>query len=367
MSSRVIPIKAATKTVPLVGEIRRDETHWIDSRGRPLRDVRISITDRCNFRCRYCMPKEKFEKDHCFLSHTEVLSFEEIIRLGRIFAANGVEKIRLTGGEPLLRKGIEFLIEELSKLKTWNGKPLDVAVTTNGAALSAKAKSLAAAGLKRLTVSLDAMDPQIYKDLNDVNFPIEKTLAGIQAAKDAGIPSIKINVVVKRGVNEKELIKIAEHFKGTGIIVRYIEFMDVGTSNGWRLDDVIPSRQIVEEINRVYPIEPLDPNYTGEVATRWAYKDGSGELGFISSVSEPFCKECSRIRLSVDGKLYKCLFATEGFDIRQMLRGGASDEEIEEAIGRIWTTRDEHYSEIRTEKTVKARAGQRIEMSYIGG
>ena len=278
-----------------------------------------------------------------------------------------VEKIRLTGGEPLLRKGIEFLIEELSKLKTWNGKPLDVAVTTNGAALSAKAKSLAAAGLKRLTVSLDAMDPQIYKDLNDVNFPIEKTLAGIQAAKDAGIPSIKINVVVKRGVNEKELIKIAEHFKGTGIIVRYIEFMDVGTSNGWRLDDVIPSRQIVEEINRVYPIEPLDPNYTGEVATRWGYKDGSGELGFISSVSEPFCKECSRIRLSVDGKLYKCLFATEGFDIRQMLRGGASDEEIEQAIGRIWTTRDEHYSEIRTEETVKARAGKRIEMSYIGG
>ena len=290
MSSRVIPIKAATKTVPLVGEIRRDDTHWIDSRGRPLRDVRISITDRCNFRCRYCMPKEKFEKDHCFLSHTEVLSFEEIIRLGKIFAANGVE-----------------------------------------------------------------------------NFPIEKTLAGIQAAKDAGIPSIKINVVVKRGVNDKELIKIAEHFKGTGIIVRYIEFMDVGTSNGWRLDDVIPSRQIVEEINRVYPIEPLDPNYKGEVATRWGYKDGSGELGFISSVSEPFCKECSRIRLSVDGKLYKCLFATEGFDIRQMLRGGASDEEIEQAIGRIWTTRDEHYSEIRTEETVKARAGKRIEMSYIGG
>ena len=339
----------------------------IDGFNRTIDYIRLSVTDRCNLRCRYCMPKEKFEKDHCFLSHTEVLSFEEIIRLGKIFAANGVEKIRLTGGEPLLRKGIEFLITELSKLKTWNDKPLDVAVTTNGAALSAKAKSLAAAGLKRLTVSLDAMDPQIYKDLNDVNFPIEKTLAGIQAAKDAGIPSIKINVVVKRGVNEKELIKIAEHFKGTGIIVRYIEFMDVGTSNGWRLDDVVPSLQIVEEINRVYPIEPLNPNYTGEVATRWGYKDGSGELGFISSVSEPFCKECSRIRLSVDGKLYKCLFATEGFDIRQMLRGGASDEEIEDAIGRIWTTRDEHYSEIRTEETVKARAGKRIEMSYIGG
>lgn len=241
-------------------------------------------------------------------------------------------------------------------------------MTTNGAALSAKAKSLAAAGLKRLTVSLDAMDPQIYKDLNDVNFPIEKTLAGIQAAKDAGIPSIKINVVVKRGVNEKELIKIAEHFKGTGIIVRYIEFMDVGTSNGWRLDDVIPSRQIVEEINRVYPIEPLDPNYTGEVATRWAYKDGSGELGFISSVSEPFCKECSRIRLSVDGKLYKCLFATWkastfakcSEEVPRMKKSRKPSDEFGQR-------ENEHYSEIRTEETVKARAGQRIEMSYIGG
>lgn len=367
MSSRVIPIQTAVKTVPLVGEIRRAGSHWIDTRGRPLRDVRISITDRCNFRCRYCMPKEKFEKDHCFLSHTEVLSFEEIIRLAKIFTANGVEKIRLTGGEPLLRKGIEFLISELSKLKTWNGKSLDVAVTTNGSALAAKAKSLAEAGLKRLTVSLDAMDPQIYKDLNDVDFPIERTLAGIAAAQAAGIPSIKINVVVKRGVNDKELIKIAEHFRGTGVIVRYIEFMDVGTSNGWRLNDVIPSKEIVRQINEVYPIEPVDPNYVGEVATRWKYKDGQGELGFISSVSEPFCKDCSRIRLSVDGKLYKCLFATEGFDIRQMLRGGASDEEVADAIGRIWSYRDEHYSELRTEETVRARVGKRIEMSYIGG
>ena len=367
MTSRVIPIRPEVKTIPLVGEIRRDATHWLDKRGRPLRDVRISITDRCNFRCRYCMPKEKFEKNHSFLSHTEVLSFEEIMRLAKIFVANGVEKIRLTGGEPLLRKGVENLIAKLSELKTWEGKPLDVAVTTNGAALSAKSKALAAAGLKRLTVSLDAMDPEIYMKLNDVGFPIEKTLAGIKAAHDAGIPSIKINVVVKRGVNENELLKIVEHFKGTGIIVRFIEYMDVGSSNGWRLDDVIPSKEIVRQINAVYPIEPADPNYPGEVATRWKFKDGSGEVGFISSVSEPFCKECSRIRLSVDGKLYKCLFATEGFDIRQMLRGGGTDEEIADAIGRIWSNRDEHYSEIRTQATAKERQNKRIEMSYIGG
>ncbi len=367
MSRKVIPIKYVTKTIPLAGEVHREGAHWVDTRGRPLRDIRISVTDRCNFRCRYCMPKEKFEKEHLFLAHTEILSFEEIIRLARIAVENGVEKIRLTGGEPLLRKGIENLITELDKLKTWNGKPLDVALTTNGSALQAKAKALAAAGLKRLTVSLDAMDPEIYKQLNDVDFPIERTLAGIETAQKAGISSVKINVVVKRGTNEKELIKIAEHFRGTGVIVRYIEYMDVGATNGWRMDDVIPSRQIVEEINSRYPIEPVDPNYPGEVATRWRYKDGMGEIGFISSVSEPFCRECSRIRLSVDGKLYKCLFATEGFDIRQMLRGGASDEEIEDAIGRIWSARDDHYSEIRTAETSAERAKHKIEMSYIGG
>ena len=367
MSNKIIPIRSVTKTIPLIGEVNKAGSHWVDARGRPLRDIRISITDRCNFRCRYCMPKEKFEKGHNFLSHTEIFSFEELIRIVRILTENGIEKVRLTGGEPLLRRGIEFLIAELNKFTTWNGKPLDVAVTTNGSALSAKAQSLAKAGLKRLTVSLDALDPQIYKNLNDVNFPLEKTLAGIRSAQEAGIDSIKINVVVKKGTNENELLKIAEYFRGTGIIVRYIEYMDVGTSNGWKLDDVIPSREVVQMINAVHPIEPIDPNYIGEVATRWRYKDGKGEIGFISSVSEPFCKDCSRIRLSVDGKLYRCLFATEGFDIRQMLRGGATDEEIAEAIGRIWSQRDEHYSEIRTQETALQRSKKRIEMSYIGG
>lgn len=367
MTARIIPIVNETKTIPLTGPVNKAGGYWVDTRGRPLRDVRISITDKCNFRCRYCMPKEKYEKNHTFLAHTEILSFEEIERLVKIFVENGVEKIRLTGGEPLLRKGVENLIARLTRFKTHAGKPLDVALTTNGSALKAKAKALAEAGLNRITVSLDAIDPEIYKALNDVDFPIEKTLAGIHAAKEAGIESIKINVVVKKGVNEKELIKIAEHFKGTGIIVRYIEFMDVGTSNDWKLDDVIFSRDIVKIINDKFPIETMQPNYKGEVATRWRYKDGSGEIGFISSVSEPFCKECSRMRLSVNGKFYKCLFATEGFDIRQLLRGGASDEEIAEAIGRIWSARDEHYSEIRTEQSAKNRQNKKIEMSFIGG
>lgn len=363
----IIPIKPLSRTIPLSGKINKQDSHWIDTRGRPLRDLRISVTDRCNFRCRYCMPKEKFEKDHSFLAHTELLSFEEIERLARIFVKNGVEKIRLTGGEPLLRKNIESLVTRLSSIKTHNGKNLDVAITTNGSALSKKAKSLAEAGLKRITVSLDSMNPETFMKLNDVGFPVEKVLKGIQAAEDAGIPSIKINVVVKKGVNENDLLDIVRHFKGTRVIVRFIEFMDVGVTNGWRMDDVIPSRQIIETINKEFPIEPADPNYVGEVASRWKFKDNGGEIGFISSVSEPFCKECSRMRLSVDGKLYKCLFATEGFDIRQMLRGGATDEEIEQAIGRIWSARDEHYSEIRTSETHKERLNNKIEMSYIGG
>ncbi|GAB1825329.1 GTP 3',8-cyclase MoaA [Turicimonas sp. TL08] len=313
------------------------------------------------------MPKEKFEKDHSFLAHTELLTFEELERVAKIFIKNGVEKIRLTGGEPLLRKGIENLVAKLSSLKTWNGKNLDVAITTNGSALAKKAKALAEAGLKRITVSLDSMDPEVFMKLNDVGFPLEKVLEGIKAAEEAGIPSIKINVVVKKGVNDDKLLDIVKYFKGTKVIVRFIEFMDVGATNGWRMDDVIPSKAIVDQINKVYPVEPLDPNYTGEVATRWRFKDDGGEIGFISSVSEPFCKECSRMRLSVDGKIYNCLFATTGFDIRQMLRGGATDEEIEEAIGRIWSAREDHYSEIRTSETVKERKKNKIEMSYIGG
>ena len=365
--SKIIPIKPESKTIPLSGTISRKDSHWVDRRGRPLRDLRISVTDRCNFRCRYCMPKEKFEKDHSFLAHTELLTFEELERVTKIFIKNGVEKIRLTGGEPLLRKGIENLVAKLSSLKTWNGKNLDVAITTNGSALAKKAKALTDAGLKRITVSLDSMDPDVFMKLNDVGFPLEKVLEGIKAAEEAGIPSIKINVVVKKSVNDDKLLDIVKYFKGTKVIVRFIEFMDVGATNGWRMDDVIPSKAIVEQINKVYPVEPLDPNYTGEVATRWRFKDDGGEIGFISSVSEPFCKECSRMRLSVDGKIYNCLFATTGFDIRQMLRGGATDEEIEEAIGRIWSAREDHYSEIRTSETVKERKKNKIEMSYIGG
>ncbi len=364
---KIIPIKPVAKTVPLVGAITRDEGYWTDTRVRHLRDLRISLTDRCNFRCHYCMPKEKFEKDHPFLAHTELLSFEEIERLARIFIKNGVHKIRLTGGEPLLRRGLEALVAKLTALKCSDGTPLDVAITTNGSALSKKAEALAKAGLKRLTVSLDSIDPETFMRLNDVGFPVEKVLEGINAARRAGIPQIKINVVVKRGINDQHILDIIEHFKGTDVIVRFIEFMDVGVTNDWRLDDVVPSREIVEKINAVYPIEPADPNYAGEVATRWRFKDGTGEIGVISSVSEPFCRDCSRMRLSVDGKVYKCLFASEGFDLRQMLRGGASDAEIEAAIGRIWSARDDHYSEIRTEATKEARKKAKIEMSYIGG
>lgn len=365
MSSRIIPIQAESKIVPLTGEVSRTNGYWTDRRGRPLRDLRISVTDRCNFRCRYCMPKEKFENGVPFLAHTEVLSFEEIERMARIAVEGGVEKIRLTGGEPLLRKGIERLIAKLTELKTHRGKNLDVAVTTNGSALVAKAKALADAGLSRVTVSLDALDETLFQSINDVGFPAARVIEGIEEAKAAGIREVKINTVVKRGLNDDEVLKIVGRFRGTGIIVRFIEYMDVGTRNGWRLDEVVPSKELVERIDSVYPIEPMNPNYTGEVAVRWRYKDGAGEIGFISSVSEPFCRECSRMRLSVDGKLYRCLFATEGFDVRQMLRGGASDEEISDAIGRIWSARDDHYSEIRTSQTRSERA--RIEMSYIGG
>lgn len=367
MTSRIIPIAPITRTIPLSGKVNFDGRHWIDSRGRPLRDLRISVTDRCNFRCRYCMPKEKFENNPRFLSHTEILSFEEIERLSKIFVSHGVEKIRLTGGEPLLRRGIENLIKKLSSLKTPDGKAVDIALTTNGSALTAKAEALKKAGLKRITVSLDTLNPSTYEELNDVKFPLKRTLDGIEAAISVGIPSVKINVVVKRGVNDQSFIDIAKHFRGTDVIVRFIEFMDVGTSNEWRLEDVVPSRELVKAISSEFPIEPLDPNYPGEVAVRWRYLDGSGEIGFISSITEPFCSQCSRLRLSVDGKVYKCLFATEGFDLKQMLRGGASDEEIAEAVGRIWSTRDEHYSEIRTQITADGLNRNKIEMSAIGG
>ena len=350
--------------VPISGNIRVVDGRLTDMRGRPLRDLRISVTDHCNFRCRYCMPKEKFDSKHQFLAHTELLTFEEILRLVRIFIGYGIEKVRLTGGEPFLRKHIEDLISSLNALKTKAGKPLDVAMTTNATLLARMAQRLKDAGLDRVTVSLDALDEDLFQSINDVGFPVSKVLEGIDAARAVGLP-VKVNTVLKRGMNENQILPLVEHFRNTGIILRFIEYMDAGTANGWRMDDVIASSQAVEIINRIYPIVPVDPNYTGETASRWKFVDGSGEIGFISSVTQAFCKDCSRVRLSIEGSLVLCLFADRGYDLRTLLRGGATDEEIRDAIGRIWTRRDDHYSEVRLSETHIPR--KRIEMQYIGG
>lgn len=369
MSERnVIPIATASRVgslpIPQTGTINRDEHHWIDSRHRPLRDLRISVTDHCNFRCRYCMPKEKFDKQHAFLGHTELLTFEEIFRIAQLAVKNGVEKLRLTGGEPLLRKGIEDLIRELTTLRQPNGQPIDIAMTTNASILKKKAPQLRAAGLQRLTVSLDAIDEDIFQGFNDVGFPAAKVLEGIDAALDLGF-KVKVNTVVKRGVNEAEIIRICERFRHTGVIPRFIEYMDVGTSNGWRMVDVVPSAEVVAMIAQHWDVEPIGANYLGETASRWRYVDGGGEFGCISSVTQAFCRDCSRARLSMDGRLFLCLFATQGYDLRTMLRGGATDREIEEAFGRIWSARDDHYSELRSMGLSPNRP--KVEMSFIGG
>lgn len=335
-----------------------------DVRGRRLHDLRISVTDRCNFRCTYCMPKSVFGRDYQFLPQNSLLSFEEIERLVRLFAAHGVEKIRLTGGEPLLRKHIEKLISRLASIKTAAGDPLDLTLTTNASILPLKAKALADAGLTRITVSLDALDDTIFRQMNDVDFPVADVLKGIDAAAAAGLNPIKINMVVKRGVNDNQIVPMARYFKGSGHIVRFIEFMDVGASNGWRMDDVVPSAEIVSRINDALGLQAVDPNYPGEVANRWRYADGGGEIGVISSVTEPFCSDCSRARLSTEGRLYTCLFATEGHDLRSLLRGDFSDDQISAAISHLWVRRDDRYSEIRSSETSVLR---KIEMSYIGG
>jgi cyclic pyranopterin phosphate synthase len=326
---------------------------------RPLRDLRISITDRCNFRCTYCMPKEVFGKDYQFLERSALLSFEEITRLARAFTRHGVEKVRLTGGEPLIRRNIEQLIAMLAEIPG-----LDLTLTTNGSSLARKARALKAAGLKRITVSLDSLDDAVFMGMNDVDFPVAKVLEGIDAAAAAGLAPIKINMVVKRGVNEHSMVPMARFFKARGHILRFIEFMDVGHTNGWRMDEVVTAREIVDTLNREMPLEPVDPNYTGEVAERWRYKDGSGEIGVIASVTQAFCRDCTRARVSTEGKLYTCLFATGGHDLRALLRNGASDDELHAAIGKVWTQRADRYSEIRTEKTIPLK---KIEMSYIGG
>jgi cyclic pyranopterin phosphate synthase len=332
----------------------------LDTRQRPLRDLRVSVTDRCNFRCTYCMPKEIFGRDFVFLPRGELLSFEEITRLARAFAHEGVSKIRLTGGEPLLRRDLEQLVAMLAGIEGIS----DIALTTNGSALAANAEKLKNAGLTRVTVSLDALDDDTFAAMNDVGFPVARVLAGIDAATAAGLVPVKVNMVVKRGVNDDRVAEMAEHFRGTRHILRLIEYMDVGTTNGWRMDDVVPAADMLAAINQRWPLEPLNPNYAGEVATRYRYRDGAGEIGIIASVTQPFCGGCTRARLSADGKLYSCLFALHGQDLRAVLRGGAGDDELVARVRSIWADRADRYSELRHAHT---KPHPKIEMSYIGG
>ena len=371
MVEKVIPIRIAEGTglVPSIPtELVPTSNLTQDTRGRPLRDLRISVTDRCNFRCTYCMPKEIFDQNYPYLSHQELLSFEEITRLSTIFATTGIEKIRLTGGEPLLRKNLEVLIAMLAKIRTPSGKQLDLTLTTNGSILRKKAAALKAAGLHRITVSLDGLDDAIFKKMNDVDFPVTDVLDGILAAQDVGFTDIKVNMVVKKGCNEHQILAMAKHFKGSGIILRFIEFMDVGSSNGWDMAQVVPSKDVIAQINTVFPLEPIEANYAGEVAQRWRYQDGSGEIGVISSVTQTFCHECTRARISTDGQMYLCLFANSGFDFKTLLRSGKSDLEIANAIMSTWSQRTDNYSEMRSSHSEeKISNGRKVEMSYIGG
>jgi cyclic pyranopterin phosphate synthase len=348
------PARATSTTTPR----HRFEPAAHDSLGRSLHDLRISVTDRCNFRCTYCMPREVFGRDYAFLPRAEILTFEEIARLAAAFVGLGVRKIRLTGGEPLVRREVERLVAMLAPLGA------ELTLTTNGSLLAARAGALRDAGLDRVTVSLDALDDATFMAMNDARFPVARVLAGIEAAAAAGLRPVKVNMVVKRGVNDDGVVPMARHFRGTGQIVRFIEYMDVGNSNGWRLDDVVPADEIIAAVDAVYPIEALPPDYPGEVATRWRYRDGAGEIGVIASVSRPFCGDCTRARISADGLLYTCLFASTGHDLRQLLRGGASDDTLDETLAGIWRRRDDRYSELRSAETVGLR---KVEMSYIGG
>ena len=337
-----------------------------DSFNRPLRDLRISVTDLCNFRCPYCMPKEVFGAEHRFLPKSELLTFEEIIRLANIFVALGVRKIRLTGGEPLIRHQVEVLVRMLKKLLVEDSQKsgIELAMTTNGSLLAQKAQTLKDAGLDRLTLSLDSIIDDTFRQMNDVDFPLEKVLQSVTAAETAGFKTLKFNTVVKRGWNDHQLLDLAEHFRGTNHILRFIEYMDVGNTNGWRLDDVVSAKEIIETIHAKFPLTPVNSNYRGEVARRWRYLDGLGEIGVIASVTQPFCGDCSRARLSATGQLYTCLFATTGHDLRALLRSGVSDDQIRDRIQSVWQLRSDRYSEIRSANTSDQ---QKIEMSYIGG
>jgi GTP 3',8-cyclase len=329
----------------------------IDTFGRPLRDLRISVTDRCNFRCVYCMPKEIYGRDHRFLERRELLTFEEIARVAGVFVAAGVTKLRITGGEPLVRRDLERLVAMLADLD------VDLTLTTNASLLPQKAQLLADAGLRRITVSLDSLDDAQFRALNDVDFPVERVLEGIDAATAAGLP-VKVNAVVKRGANDDQIVPMAAFFRDRGHTLRFIEYMDVGHTNGWRLDDVVPAKEIVARLDEAFGVEPVEAGYRGEVAQRWRYRDGRGEVGVIASVTQPFCGDCTRARLSAEGKLFTCLFAVRGHDLRALLRGGATDPELDEALRGVWTGRTDRYSELRAQATADL---PKVEMSYIGG
>ena len=351
--NKVITIQAGhAPAQPFTGNDLRD------TRGREMRDLRISVTDRCNFRCTYCMPREVFDAGYRFLPHDAILSFEEIARLARVFVGLGVRKIRLTGGEPLMRRHLHRLVSMLKEL------PAELTLTTNGSLLAKQAPELKEAGLDRVTVSLDSLDDAIFRAMNDADFPVAKVIEGIEAAAAAGLGPVKINMVVKRGVNHEGIVGMAERWRGTGHIVRFIEYMDVGSTNGWRMDQVVPSTEVVEKISKKWALEPIDPNYPGEVAERWRYADGAGEIGVISSVTQAFCSSCTRMRLSTEGSLYTCLFAQAGHDLKRLLRGGASDDLLRNEIAAVWQRRADRYSEIRTSQTSSLK---KVEMSYIGG
>jgi cyclic pyranopterin phosphate synthase len=371
MEAPIAPLQTSAPAPRRAADSRTDAAKAFDGRpgltdtmGRAMRDLRISVTDRCNFRCTYCMPKEVFGRDFAFLPREMVLTFEEIERLARAFVALGVEKLRITGGEPLVRRDLPRLVEMLAAIRTPAGGQVDLTLTTNGSALRALAGPLREAGLQRVTVSLDSLDDDVFRAMNGVDYPVARVLDGIAAAAEAGLQPIKVNMVVKRGINESSVVPMARWARDSGLILRYIEYMDVGHSNGWRLDDVVPADEIVAMVDAELPLAPVEPNYRGEVAGRWRYRDGSGEMGVIASVSRPFCGDCTRARLSADGKLYTCLFAVDGYDLREPLRSGADDDELGAILARVWARRGDRYSELRSEATSSL---PKVEMFAMGG
>src|SRR5580692_7560027 len=359
MARRIIPVADVSAVPVFSGPVQTPSGVLRDTLSRPLQDLRISVTDRCNFRCVYCMPRAVFDKDYAFLPHSALLSFEEIERLARLFVAHGVEKIRLTGGEPLLRKNLEFLIERLAQLTTPTGRPLDLTLTTNGSLLARKARSLRDAGLTRVTVSLDALDDTLFRRMNDADFSVADVVNGIAAAQAAGLAPVKVNMVVKHGTNDGEIVPMARHFKGSGAVLRFIEYMDVGTSNGWNMTEVLPSADVVARIAEHFPLAPLEAHSAAETAQRWGYTDGSGEIGVISSVTRAFCGTCTRARLSTEGKLYLCLFASSGHDLRTLLRNGSSDPDIAAAIAHVWQMRTDRYSQLRGSSRAQPKTDER--------